>query len=104
MLQQIKQPHLLYKQTHRDRGRKTIHSNSANNVVQSYRRLGRAEEHSNTSVVEKEDSVWISRNHARFFRDRKLLVDNQTSFPRYFMQLPQNSTSIVSHTSISVDI
>ena len=80
MLQQIKpqqqqqQQQPSYKRTHRDRGRKTIHSSTVNNVDKSNRRLGRMLDHSNTSFFEDEDSVWMYRNHARFFRDRKLLV------------------------------
>ena len=99
MLQQIKQhqPQLLYRRTHRDRGRKTIHSNNVNDVVdKSNRRLRKREEqqhYSNTSNIrmyeEEDNSLWMSRNHAQFFRDRKLLVSSCSC---------SSSTPLVAHS------
>ena len=111
MLQQIKQQQKqqqpLYKRTQQDHRRKSSHTNTANNVDKSDRRLGRNDKHlMNVSDVEKETSVWMSRNHVRFFRDRKSLVCEKTlilfsyKISRYLIFLTVLQHFIISHLTL----
>jgi len=91
MLQQIKpqqQQQSLYKRRQQDHQRKSSHANAVNNVDISNRRLGRNDKQSNTSDVGENNSVWKSRNHVRFFRDRKSLVRERRFIT--FIKFPSN--------------